>query len=298
MMSGIGGSLARRRERLAYALVAPASLLILLIYIGPILAVGFASLTDYTLIRDGFSFVGTENYATMFADVTFGNALRNTLIYAAYFLPAAFVVSLFLALAIQSRKRFRSVLEVIYFLPVTSTLAAMALVWAALMDSRQGVINNTLDLVGLGPINFLGDPDMVLPALAAISLWSIIGFNMVLFLAGLTAIPRNLYDAAAIDGITHPVDRFLRVTWPMLAPTSVFVAVTTSITAFKLFDTVALLTKGGPGRSSEVYLYLTFLEGFEYFNMGYAAALSVFFLGIIFVFALLQTLLSDRRVKY
>jgi multiple sugar transport system permease protein len=297
-MTASKGTLARRRTHLAYALVAPATLLILLIYVGPIIAVVLASMTDYTLIRDGFAFVGTQNYTAMFADPAFANALWNTVIYAVYFLPAAFVISLLLALAIQSRKNFRSVLEVIYFLPVTSTLAAMALVWAALMDSRQGVINNTLKLVGAGPINFLGNPEIVLPALAAISLWSIIGFNMVLFLAGLTAIPRNLYDAAAIDGIEHPVDRFLRVTWPMLAPTSVFVAVTTSITAFKLFDTVALLTKGGPGRSSEVYLYLTFLEGFEYFNMGYAAALSVFFLGIIFLLALIQTLMSDRRVNH
>jgi multiple sugar transport system permease protein len=295
-MSNTLVTLARRRERLAYALVAPASLLILLIYIGPILAVIFASLTDYTLIRDGFSFVGGENYTRMFADETFGNALKNTVIYAAYFLPGAFFGGLFLALAIQSRKRFHSVLEVVFFLPVTSTLVAMALVWAALMDSRQGVINNTLKAVGFEPINFLGDPNVVLPALAAISLWSIVGFNMVLFLAGLTAIPKNLYDAAAIDGADHPIDRFFRVTWPMLAPTSVFVAVITSITAFKLFDTVAVLTKGGPGRASEVFLYLTFLEGFEYFNMGYAAALSVFFLVVIFLFALIQTLLSDRRV--
>ena len=296
-MSNTLVTLARRRERLAYALVAPASLLILLIYIGPILAVIFASLTDYTLIRDGFSFVGGENYTRMFADETFGNALKNTVIYAAYFLPGAFFGGLFLALAIQSRKRFRSVLEVVFFLPVTSTLVAMALVWAALMDSRQGVVNNTLKAVGFEPINFLGDPNVVLPALAAISLWSIVGFNMVLFLAGLTAIPKNLYDAAALDGADHPIDRFLRVTWPMLAQTSVFVAVITSITAFKLFDTVAVLTKGGPGRASEVFLYLTFLEGFEYFNMGYAAALSVFFLVVIFLFALIQTLLSDRRVE-
>lgn len=296
-MSAPIGALARRRTRLAYALVAPASVLIMLVYIGPIIAVTLASFTDYTLVRDGFAFVGAENYSHMFADATFANALSNTVIYAAYFLPAAFIVSLMLALAIQSRKRFRSLLEVIFFLPVTSTLAAMALVWAALMDSRQGVINNTLGMFGFGPVNFLGSPEIVLPALAAISLWSIIGFNMVLFLAGLTAIPKNLYDAAAMDGADHPVDRFLRVTWPMLAPTSVFVAVTTSITAFKLFDTVAILTKGGPGRASEVYLYLTFLEGFEYFNMGYAAALSVFFLGIIFLFALVQTLLSDRRIN-
>ncbi|MFV0474488.1 MAG: carbohydrate ABC transporter permease [Pikeienuella sp.] len=293
-MSG-QGALVRRRQRRAYALVAPAVLLIILIYIAPMLLVALASFTDYSLVSDYWDWVGVENYRKMFSDPQFGNALRNTLVYAALFLPGAFFIPLILAIAIQERKQFRSVLELIYFLPVTSTLAAMALVWGGLMDSRQGVINNTLTWFGFDMVNFLGDPDTVLFSLAGISLWSIIGFNMVLFLAGLTAIPRSLYEAAAIDGADHPVDKFFRVTWPMLAPTSVFVAVTSSITAFKLFDTVAILTKGQPDHASEVFLYLTFLEGFEYFNMGYSAALSVFFLGVIFIFAAAQTFWADRQ---
>ncbi len=286
------------QTRLAYLLVLPATLLILAIYIIPILFVFLGSLTDYTLVSDYYEFVGFENYRQMFGDEVFANALNNTFFYALLFLPGAFIISLVLAIAIQEQKQFRSVLEVLYFLPVTSTLAAMALVWAALMDSGQGVINNTLQTFGLPRVNWFGNEDVVLYSLAIISLWSIIGFNMVLFLAGLTSIPKNLYEAAAMDGADHPVDKFFRVTWPMLGPTAMFVAVTSSITAFKLFDTVAILTQGGPDRASEVFLYLAFLEGFEYFNMGYSAALSLFFLGIIFLFALIQAFFSDRNVHY
>lgn len=291
-------SLQVQRARLAYLLVLPATILILLIYITPIMFVFLASFTDYTLVSDYYEFVGFDNYRTMFGDEQFANALNNTVFYAVLFLPAAFVISLVLAIAIQEQKQFRSILEVLYFLPVTSTLAAMALVWGALMDSGQGVINNTLAALGLARINWFGNEDVVLYSLAIISLWSIIGFNMVLFLAGLTSIPKNLYEAAAIDGADHPLDKFFRVTWPMLGPTSMFVAVTTSITAFKLFDNVAILTQGGPDHASEVFLYLAFLEGFEYFNMGYSAALSLFFLGIIFLFALIQALFADRNVQY
>ena len=284
--------------RLAYVLVAPASLLILLIYILPILTVLVMSFTDYTLVSDYFEFIGFENYAKMFSDTAFLNALKNTVIYAAIFLPAAFVIPLVLALMIQKRRQFRSVLEVLYFLPVTSTLAAMALVWGALMDGNQGALNMLLADFGVGPVNWLGSEGVVLISLALVAIWSVIGFNMVLFLAGLTTIPERLYEAAAMDGADHPIDRFFRVTWPMLGPTALFVAVISSINAFKLFDTVAILTQGGPDHASEVYLYLAYLEGFEYFNMGYAAALSLFFLLIIFAFALVQTMFADKKVQY
>jgi len=290
--------LQRAQTRLAYILIAPATALIVLIYIIPIILVFLASLTDYTLVSDYFEFVGLANYQKMIGDAVFANALSNTFIYAAMFLPASFLISLVLAIAIQDRKQFRSLLEVLFFLPVTATLSAMALVWGALLDSRQGVINSIIQSLGFAPVNFLGSENIVLFSLTLISAWSVIGFNMVLFLAGLTAIPKNLYEAAAIDGADHPLDKFFRVTWPMLGPTAMFVAVTSSITAFKLFDTVAILTHGGPGRASEVFLYLAFLEGFEYFNMGYSAALSLVFLLIVFAFALAQTLFVDRKVQY
>ncbi|MEO1779614.1 MAG: sugar ABC transporter permease [Pseudomonadota bacterium] len=288
----------RAQARLAYGLVAPATLLLLLIYVIPIAVVIAMSLTDYTLVSDYYEFVGFENYAKMLSEEPFRNALWNTFVYAAFLMPLSFGLGLVIAIAIQERQQFRSILEVLFFLPVTATLTAMALVFAALMDSRQGVFNNTLETFGLSGLNWLGSETLVLFSLAIISLWALIGFNMVLFLAGLTAIPKSLYDAAAIDGADGAIDKFFRVTWPMLGPTAMFVAVTNSITAFKIFDTVAVLTQGGPNRASEVYLYLAYLEGFEYFNMGYSAALSLVFLAIIFAFALIQALVIDRKVHY
>lgn len=284
-----------RRRRFAYLLSAPASVLILLIYVLPIVAVFVISFTDYSLVYDGFSFVGLDNYKQMITDEHFVEALKNTLIYAAIFIPGAFFIPLVLAIAIQRRRRFRSILEVLYFLPVTSTLTAMTLVWRALLDGNQGAINNMLVSLGLEKVNWLGDGDIVLVSIAMVSIWGIIGFNMVLFLAGLTAIPQNLYEAASIDGADHPLDRFFQVTWPLLAPTSLFVSVNTLVTAFKLFDTVAVLTHGGPDRASEVYLYLAYLEGFENFNMAYACALSLVFLAALILVAWTQTRLGDRR---
>ncbi len=280
-----------------YFLSFPAITLILIIYVIPTFVVLLISFTDYTLVRDGFDFVGGEHYAKMLSDDIFLNSLSATVVYAIIVLPVGFSLGLVLAISIFEKKKFKSLFEVFYFMPVTSTLTAMALVWNALLDPI-GVINSTIASFGGETIAFLGSGDIVLYSLALISLWGIIGFNMVLFLAGLTAIPGHLYDAGKIDGITGTLDKFVYITWPMLAPTSMFVAVTNSINAFKLFDIVAILTQGGPDNASEVFLYLTYLEAFEYFNMGYASALSIVFLGIIFVFALIQARFIDTKVNY
>ena len=138
----------------------------------------------------------------------------------------------------------------------------------------------------------------MLPTLAAIGVWHLVGFNMVLFLAGLTAIPKDLYEAAEVDGCANPIDRFLTVTWPLLGPTTMFVIITTSITAFKVFDTVAVMTHGGPIGASEVLLYSIYLEGFQYFHTAYAAALTVVFLVFILAFSVVQAVVLERRTHY
>lgn len=132
--------------------------------------------------------------------------------------------------------------------------------------------------------------------MALMGIWQVLGFNMVLFLAGLTAISKDLHEAARLDGAKNPVDRFLTVTWPMLGPTTMFVVVTTSISAFKVFETVAVLTKGRSG--SETLLFDLYLEGFEYSNTGYAAALTIIFLVIVLILSIGQTLHMDRKVHY
>ncbi len=205
-------------------------------------------------------------------------------------------LALGVAMLVHARKRSRAFWEAAYFLPVTATLVAMATVWQFLLHPSIGPVNAAIKWFGFEPVSFLSNPTLLIPSMAAIGVWQVLGFNMVLFLAGLTAIPKDLYEAAQLDGAKNPIDRFLTVTWPMLGPTTLFVAVTTSISAFKVFETVAVLTKGRAG--SEVLLFELYLEGFEYSNTGYAAALTLIFLAIILVLSIGQTFYLDRKVHY
>ena len=249
----------------------PAFLLLAVITIAPLIALVVLSFTDYELGATDTAVVGLANYIKALADPVFRRALGNTFLYVAIVLPGAVLLGLFCRrAACTSRTRTRWIYEVIYFLPVTSTLIAMATVWQSLLHPRLGPVGVTLRALGFGEIAFLSEPSLVLPTLAVIGIWQLLGFNMVLFLAGLSAIPRDLYEAAEIDGCTGALDRFLTITLPLLGPTTMFVIVTTSITAFKVFDTVAVMTRGGPMGSSEVLLYAIYLEGFQYFHTGYA----------------------------
>jgi len=211
-------------------------------------------------------------------------------------IPGGVLLSLLVALLVHQRVRSRSFYEVIYFLPVTSTMIAMATVWQFLLHPKLGFINAALKAVGLGETAFITDPTWVIPSLALIGLWQMIGFNMIIYLAGLSQIPHDIYEAAEVDGVHAGWERFIRITWPMLTPTTLFVVVTTCISAFKVFDTVLALTQGKS--QSEVVLYAIYLEGFQYFKMGYAAALTLIFLALIFVASSIQLLKMDKKAHY
>ncbi|MQB35589.1 sugar ABC transporter permease [Agrobacterium tumefaciens] len=275
---------------------APASLLLLAIYIVPMLVLAGFSVTDYQLGSLSTRFVGLGNFVKAFQDPVFLRALANTAIYALIVIPFGVFLALGVALLVYNRKRSRAFWEVAYFLPVTATLVAMATVWQFLLHPSLGPVNAAIKWLGLEPVAFLSNPALLIPTMALMGVWQILGFNMVLFLAGLTAISKDLHEAARLDGAKNPVDRFLTVTWPMLGPTTMFVVVTTSISAFKVFETVAVLTKGRFG--SETLLFDLYLEGFEYSNTGYAAALTIIFLAIVLVLSIGQTLHMDRKVHY
>ena len=293
---------ARRREWLekltGMGLALPATLLLLLMSIVPLVVLIVLSFTDYDLGNVDLRFIGLANFEKALADPVFRRALWNTFVYVAIVLPGAVGFGLAVAILVHGRKRTRSFYEIVYFLPVTSTLIAMAFVWTFLLHPKLGPVNALFGALGFPPLAFLSDPALVLPTLAVIGVWQLVGFNMVLFLAGLTAIPKDLYEAAEVDGCANPVDRFLTITWPLLGPTTMFVIVTTSITAFKVFDTVAVMTHGGPMGASEVLLYSIYLEGFQYFHTAYAAALTVVFLVFILVFSVIQTMVLERRTHY
>lgn len=276
----------------AAALVAPAAILMLIMLLGPLAAVFALSFTDYQLGAPALSWIGLTNYREMFADKVFWISLKNTLTYVAIVVPGAVGLGLGIALLIQSGTGLRTWYRTIYFLPVMATLIAMAIAWEFMLHPQFGLVNGLLRGVGLQGYSWLQDRDTALYSLCAIGIWQAVGFNMVLFLAGLVSIPRQLYDAAEIDGAAGAWARFRLVTWPMLRPVTAFVVVISGIRSFQVFDTVHILTKGGPSKSSEVLIYTMYTEGFEFFRSGYGAALTVVFLAFVLLLTLVQSRLA------
>ena len=289
---------ARRESRTAWLLAAPAITLMMLFIIVPALAVIVLGFTDFELGYSGFRFVGFENYAELFSDRTFRKSLWNTVVYTALVTPFSIFIGLGIAMLIEAEPRAKAFFRTVYFLPVASLLVAMATVWQYMLHPSIGPVNMMLAFFGIAGPNWLGSSSTVLPSLAIIGIWQSVGFNMVLFLAGLTAIPRDLYAAAEMDGVRSGFERFRLVTWPMLGPTTLFVVTISIINSVKVFETVKALTEGGPNKASEVLLFTIYQEGFVYLRVGYASAMTVIFLAILVVLMFLQYRVLDRKVHY
>lgn len=279
-------------------LTVPAGIAYVLLLLLPTLAAIVLAFTDYELGATTLSWIGLGNFAELLSDRGFQKSLRNTLVYTAIVVPASILGALALALLIESLTRGRALFRAVFFLPVVSLPVAMATAWQYLLHPTIGPLNAMLREAGLAGPAWLTSSDTVLVSLAAIGIWEAIGFNLVLFLAGLTAIPRELRQAAEVDGVASAWERFRLVTWPLLGPTTLFVVTITMIRAVRTFDSVAVLTQGGPNRASEVLLYTMYTEGFTFFRLGYSAAITLVFLAIVLALMLLQTRILDRRVHY
>lgn len=279
-------------------LSAPAALLMILLLFGPLAVVAMLSLTDYQLGAETLQFVGLANYRALASDRVFWKSLSNTALYSLAVVPISVVLGLLAALTIHGLSHGGALYRAVFFLPAMATLIAMAIVWEFMLHPNFGLVNLTLQHVGLSPRNWLQDESLALWALAAIGVWQSFGFNMVLFSAGLLGIPRSLYEAAEVDGVPAGWARFRLVTAPLLAPVTLFVLVISTIKSFQVFDTVHVLTKGGPNKATEVLVYTLYAEGFEFFRSGYAAAVTVVFLAIVMVITLAKTRWLDQRTHY
>jgi multiple sugar transport system permease protein len=281
----------------AYALSAPALLLMLALLIGPSAAVVVLAFTDWQFGAATLNWIGADNFAALAADRVFRQSLANTLLYVAVVVPLSVLLGLGAALLIEAGTALRGFYRAAYFLPVTATVIAMAVVWQFILHPTVGLLNLALELVGVDGTNWLKNRATALFALAGIGIWQAIGLNMVLFMAGLKAIPRELYEAAAVDGADAAWERFWTVTWPLLGPATMFVVLVTAIRSFQVFDTVQVLTEGGPNKATEVLLYTMYTEGFSFFRSGYAAAITVVFLGLVLLLTLAQARLFERRIR-
>ncbi|MEI6354097.1 MAG: sugar ABC transporter permease [Methylococcus sp.] len=284
-----------QRPSAAFWLVFPALLMTGLFFVLPIVAALLLSFTDfdlYALARwDHLRLIGFENYRHLLNDPLFFLALKNTFYFVAIGVPLSVSASLLTALLINQRGvRGQGFFRTVFFLPVVTTLVAVAVVWRYLYHPRLGLLNYVLSLLGIEPIDWLGDPQWAMPSLIIMAVWKNFGFNMVIFIAGLKSIPRRLYEAAEVDG-AGAFEQFRSITLPLLAPTFVFVGIVTLIGYFQLFAEPYVMTQGGPsGRTLSVAL-LMFEEGFRWWNLGYAAAISFVLFLIILSGTVLQMLM-------
>jgi multiple sugar transport system permease protein len=272
--------------------VAPALALIALFFFLPVAAALLLSFTDFDIYALGdpatLRWVGFGNYARLLADPLFWVALKNTLYFVAVGGPLSVAVSLAAALLVNHRlTRCKGLFRTLFFLPVVTTLVAIAVVWRYLYHPRYGFLNYALGLIGIAPVDWLGDPHWAMPAIILMAIWKNFGFNMILFVAGLQNIPARLYEAAVIDG-ADAWRQFRYITLPMLAPTFLFVTVITMIGYFQLFAEPYVMTQGGPANSTLSLGLLMFQEGFRWWNMGYASAVAFVLFAIIMAGTLIQ----------
>jgi multiple sugar transport system permease protein len=287
-----------RRENLAGGLLAlPGTFLLLSLLIVPALVVLPVAFTDWEFGRGRIALVGWRNFLEMAEDPRFAAALRNTIAYVAMVVPATVGLAVFLALLIDGSGRLKAFYRTAHFLPVVSTMAAMAVAWDAVLHPAFGLLNQLLAVFGLPGRNWLRDEALVLPTLAAIGVWQNLGFAVIMCLAGLRSIPNALLDAAALDGATGAFDKARVVILPLLAPIVVFVTVITAKRALAVFDTVTVMTNGGPDHASEVLLHLLYVESFQHMRAGYGAAVSVVYLLLVTAVMLGQRAI-DRRIRY
>jgi multiple sugar transport system permease protein len=289
---------ARAEAIAAYLLSAPAIVCLFGILLLPTLATVLLSFTDWQFGAPTLRWIGLDNYAHLAADRVFWKSLTNTTVYVGVVVPLSVGLALGAALLIEAGTSGRAFYRAAYFLPVTATLIAMATVWEVMLHPSIGLINLAIDALGFAKQNWVKDPDLALFTLAGIGIWQALGLNMVLLLAGLKSIPRDLSEGAAIAGADGPWTRFVTVTLPMLGPALSFVLIISAIRSFQVFDTVAVLTEGGPNKATEVLLYTMYQEGFSFFRAGYGAALTVVFLAFVLLLTLVKARIAEKRVHY
>jgi len=265
-------SIQRRRTRTAAAFLAPASLVLGVFVLYPMLDALRASFTDARIIGPA-DWVGLANYAELLADDRFWNALWNTALYAVVTAPLSVAIALGLALMLNRAVPARLLFRAIIFFPFVTSLSLVSIAWAFLFDPQVGTAAAWLSQVGLPIGNGINDPQWAMPAVMLVGIWRNIGFFMVMFLAGLQSIPRELKEAAAVDGAAG-FRHFRTMTWPLLANTTMFVVVIAAIFAFQAFDQMYVMTGGGPFFSTETLVMYIYDTGFEQYRTGYASAVS------------------------
>lgn len=269
---------------------------IIFIYL-PLCWAVFISFFKWNMIRP-MKFVGLANYEKLFGNPDFWNSLWTTFLYIIGTVPAAILIGLGLALLMNMEwLKLKGFFRTGFYIPVITAMAAAAVIWEWIFEPSYGLLNWFLSLFGINGVGWLSDPNYALLALIIVGVWKRIGYNMVLFLAGLQVIPKSLYEVADIDGASG-LSKFRNITWPLLSPTTLFVVILQFIASFRVFVSVSVMTKGGPLDSTRVITYYLYQQAFENMKFGYSSAIAVVMFVIMLCFTILQFKASKRRTFY
>ncbi|TCT21754.1 carbohydrate ABC transporter membrane protein 1 (CUT1 family) [Melghiribacillus thermohalophilus] len=261
----------------------------------PMLQAIWLSFTDYNMIVPAPNFVGMENYEALFQDDLFWKTLTNTLIYLVCVVPALVILPIFLAILVNQKLKGIGFFRSAYYIPVVTSWVVAGIAWEWVY-AENGVMNFLLQSIGIidDPVHWLTSTNTALFAVMAVTVWKGLGYYMVIYLAGLQAIPDDLYEAATIDGASW-WQKTIRITIPMLTPSIVIVSVMSSIAAMKVFEEIYIMTGGGPLNSSKTLVFFIYQEAFDKLNMGYASAAGVVLFLITLVFSIINLLIARKK---
>lgn len=283
-------NLSNSQTSAAWVFVFPALLGMLIFIIIPIFFSFGLSFAKWDLLNP-IQFVGLDNYKEIFTEPLFGKILLNTVVFALATSVFGVIIPLILAAIMNNKIRGTDFFKTAYFLPFITPMIVIGIVWEWIFDPNIGLLNKVLQV----HINWLYDPHWAMPALIIVSVWKLIGYNMIIFLSGFSGISNSMFEAAKIDG-ANPVETFFYVTIPLLSPTIFFVVIITAVSSFQVFDLIYLMTQGGPLDSTNVLVYAIYKNAFEYFNAGKASAIAYVLFVIILVLTLLQWNMRKKLV--
>ena len=286
---------ALREARLGYALIAPSLALFGLVYLYPVAYSAWVSVFSWDLMTPA-RYVGLDNYRELWS-VEFWEVITNTAKYSVGVVVLSQAAGLVLAVLLNNRTRLGALFQASIFSSYVVSWVAVSLLWIWMLDPQYGLVTSLLRLVRLPAVNWLGDHRLAIWSLVLVTVWKTVGYPMVIYVAGLQAIPGDIYEAAALDGASG-WNRFRHITWPLLTPTTLFLLVTLTIASFQGFDIVKIMTQGGPVTSTMIYVYYIYEQAFQYFKLGKASAAVVVFFVLILALTVAQWAFFRRRLHY
>ncbi|GIO56600.1 ABC transporter permease [Paenibacillus rhizosphaerae] len=285
-------------ERLRpYSMVAPAIIVFAMFFIYPIFYMMYLSLFDWNFVSPTKTFVGIQNFVDLLSEPDFRQVLSNTTLYTVLTVTLTTGLSLFMAIWLNRSGFFYGLVQGAIFSPHIISLVSISLLWSWLMDPEYGLLNWVIGLFGFGKLEWLSHPSTSLISLVIVAVWKGLGYNTLVFIAGLQSIPQDIYEAASLDR-SRPWTTFTRLILPMLSPTIFFLVIINLIGSFQVFETIAIMTQGGPVNSTNTLVYYIYEAGFRFFKIGYASAAGVILLFIVGILTIVYFRLLSSRVHY